>query len=702
LLGINKLTKRGGVMKVFSKKLAWSFISRGKQSIFKKIVLSCSIILIVSLLSSSILTFFITKNRVQKDFEGSARQLLVQNMKLINMVSESANTTSLQILSDIELVTSLATEYEDDYERVFANRTVQTKIKNLFASGSNTLLSSLTIFNEFGNSASTATDIGKDKLEMAQKELWHDTVVQAGGKVIWLPPHRDNVLDVSYKKEYISNVRLLMVGAGTQAGILKINLDASKLNAMLSSNTLGESGYIRVIDEEGFLISSKFGAKEGEKENNSYWNAIRDKNEGSLTTKVDGKNMFVIYETSDITGWKFVALIPSSELSSTAVKVWAMNVVIILIFLTIAIFITITISKQISAPIRKIVMVTYELAKGNFTVSLPESNILEIDELSRDFNTMVSELKDTLSIARNLSKESTDASQQLQSISETLKYAAESTTQTAAAIADGSFKQNEEAVSCLEFSKHFNEEILLTINHINSIHKTTNTTLSIIEEKTKIIGMLKASSIENKNTIESVMHSISTLSENTKGILTILKNINDITEQTNLLSLNAAIEAARAGEAGRGFAVVADEVRKLSMQSRDSADDIKKIIERVQLSINESVNSSQRAFENFEEEFKNVDDTIEAFNNITDSFNSILRMVKQSTDSIATIEEDKDTLVKSIDNIAAISQDNSASTEEVSATMEEQAATNNDMFQLASILATKSERLNKIIEKFQM
>ena len=689
-------------IKKTAKKVKWTSNNKAKKTIFKKIVSSSSVILIISLLSSSVFTFFITKNRVQEDFEASAKQLLIKNMSLINIISETANTTSLQILSDTELAASLSTDYKDDYEKLFANRAIQTRINNLFASGSNTLISSLTIYNEFGNSVSSNTDIGEDSLELAKQEVWYGTAIQANGQAIWVPPHRDKVLGDSNKEEYISNVRMLLTGAGTKAGILKINLHTSKLNEMLSNSTLGKSGYIKVVDKDGFVISSKLGAKEGEKESNTYWNTIKDNNEGSLVTKIDGKNMLAIYETSNTTGWKFVALIPSSELYSTAVKVWTMNLAIILVFLVIAVLITIVISKQISLPIERIVKMTHELAKGNFTVSLPESNISEVDELSRDFNSMVAELRDTLNAARNLSKESTDASQQLQSISETLKYAAESTTQTAAAIAEGSFKQNEEAASCLEFSKHFNEEIELTINHINSIQETTNTTLSIIEEKSKVIGDLKSSSIENKSTIESVMGSINVLSENTKGILAILKKINDITEQTNLLSLNAAIEAARAGEAGKGFAVVADEVRKLAVQSKNSANDIKKIIEDIQTSIKESVNSSQKACENFEDEFKKVDNTIDAFNTIKASFASILSKVQQSTGSIEKIEEDKDTLTKSIDSIAAISQDNSAATEEVSATMEQQAASNNDVFNLASILAEKSKGLDKIVEKFQL
>ena len=147
--------------------------------------------------------------------------------------------------------------------------------------------------------------------------------------------------------------------------------------------------------------------------------------------------------------------------------------------------------------------------------------------------------------------------------------------------------------------------------------------------------------------------------------------IADIASQTNLLSLNASIEAARAGENGRGFAVVADEIRNLADQSRISAEKIAEIVTTLISNSNESVDTMNDVMKIMEVQSSKLDDTKEMFASLDDEIASVNNAILGIKNEMNNLNDLKDVVLGSLENLAAIAEENAASTEETSAAMSE-------------------------------
>ncbi|MCE7700077.1 MAG: methyl-accepting chemotaxis protein, partial [Methanobacterium paludis] len=178
-----------------------------------------------------------------------------------------------------------------------------------------------------------------------------------------------------------------------------------------------------------------------------------------------------------------------------------------------------------------------------------------------------------------------------------------------------------------------------------------------------------------KSNSSEVLDVINDLKKASDEIGQIVSMMPDITEQTSLLALNASIEAARAGEAGKGFAVVADEVKKLAEESKGSAEDITKIVTSIQEKI-------QKTESSIKEEQSFIDISVDKVSVTAQGFSNILKYIqgiseKISTMTSASVQQNNITsqMAKTIDVLSQGLQDNSAASQEISASVENQVNT---------------------------
>lgn len=207
------------------------------------------------------------------------------------------------------------------------------------------------------------------------------------------------------------------------------------------------------------------------------------------------------------------------------------------------------------------------------------------------------------------------------------------------------------------------------VGNINEANVNGNKAIKELEEKNQI----------NKGELNEVVNIINTFGSEWKNVWKFTNLIKSISEQTKMLSLNAAIEAARAGEAGRGFAVVADEVGKLANSSKSASEEIYKVMQGIQKEFTKAVNTMETVKRVIAEQDEVVDTVKYSFNSFTSSVEDILDGIHQMEGSMKSMEENKDKTVYAIHNMSAASEEIAASTQEISANVQEQKNTMNEM-----------------------
>jgi len=298
-----------------------------------------------------------------------------------------------------------------------------------------------------------------------------------------------------------------------------------------------------------------------------------------------------------------------------------------------------------------------KFSNGDLNVSVKKEKDDEIGRLFDGFNRSVANIKELIISVAEAVQATASASSQISSSAEEM-----------AAGAQEQSAQTGEVASAVE-------EMTRTI-----IDTTKNTSIAAESSKDSALrakegGKIVSQTVEGMNSIAAVVSQsadkIFTLGQNSDKIGEIIQVIDDIADQTNLLALNAAIEAARAGEQGRGFAVVADEVRKLAERTTKATKEIASMIKQIQSDTTEAVDSMKKGTENVEHGKTLVDKAGSVLNEIILSSEKVTDIIVQvaaaSEEQSATSEE----ISKSIESINTVTQESAAGIQQIARAAED-------------------------------
>lgn len=381
------------------------------------------------------------------------------------------------------------------------------------------------------------------------------------------------------------------------------------------------------------------------------------------------------------------------------------------IALAISVILGIVLSRAISKPVNALAVAAGEISKGNLTVAVPEVKTGdEIKDLAVSFQIMVQNLQELLHSINRASETVASTSEELSVNAEEATKSTHQVVKSIESVATGSNDQSigvtdvvkvveqvaqaigqiasgaqEQSRNVEEATSTVNEMVSIVsrmVEGMNAVKQEAEQNGSIAAEGGRAVEMTVNGMIKVKEAVFDTAGRMHELGVQSQKIGEIIEVIDEIAEQTNLLALNAAIEAARAGEHGKGFAVVADEVRKLAERSGQATKEIAKLITDIQMGTKVAVDSMQVGT-------KEVEEGVSLAQQAGRSLDKIVLGVRNTGDNVAKIMEFIDGILrsshevsKSVEVVAAVSEQNTAATQQISASTQQ---VNSSMQNIASI-----------------
>ncbi len=391
-----------------------------------------------------------------------------------------------------------------------------------------------------------------------------------------------------------------------------------------------------------------------------------------------------------------------SEALSGITTVTGVAVGISAVVVLLAIIICFILGRRLMRPLVKVSTIIEEIANGDINADfgmVKETNdeigliIEKMKELTQSLGNIVGKIRNSSDTMSANSYELNDTSSQTLAANNEISKAVEDVAEGSTGMAASISKINENLLEMSNETKDINE----SVNEIRNQTVAVQDSSKIMNDKIK---SMQNSSQKMDDGISAISKRIETVNTTVDKVSNIVSVIEEISSETNLLSLNASIEAARAGDAGKGFAVVAQEIRVLSDNTNTELENIKQIISSLVEECRYCVQASGTIVEDNAKQKEEIKAVLDEFSALDEQIQKTAEKADEIEELVTAMIELNDDITKSSNSLTDVSAANAAATEEMNANIEELNAMMNGVSEMAGNMNDESDGLKEALSFF--
>ncbi|MCR5255352.1 MAG: methyl-accepting chemotaxis protein [Acetatifactor sp.] len=665
----------------------------GFKSVRTKLVAAFAV-MIVLIGFMGLFTYLKASDIIMSNYRGAVFDTVNANSKYLELISSTVESEATKLVSNANLKKYYTGQYEKNSPEEF--NAYNALYKDVIATvGGDDFLYAISIIPTGEDPISTIKNFKDGEHKGFADSAEVNALNESGENFVWLRGHDflDETLGSTQEKYGAVLVRKLLNSGMKTIGYVVLDVKLSSFTEILDSMDFNENACSAYVFESGEIITSSNMPEGFAVPGIDYLmeKSGADTNCGSIQTEVSGEEYLCTFNRLAVGNGYIVNFLPVDAITGQVNAIKGIIILVNFIAIVVALLIAAYISGDISRVIVKLSKDMDRVAEGDLTVTVKNARRDEFGALIKSIGKMIESVKGLIGDTKNVADNVNLSAQDVNNASVGIIRSADDMGSALLELEKGASQQAGQATECLEEMNLLSQKIE-DVNKNNAVMgRIAKQTGEAVEDGIKTVMDLNTKIETTAFTTKEILEQIELLAKETQLVKNTVSLINDVAEESNLLSFNASIEAARAGASGAGFMVVAEEIRKLAEQSLTAS---KKIENNIEMIMQRSELMTRKATEVdglLNDQQQSAESTVDLFKNVSVELEGFMGHMEKITEEIKDVEQVKNHTLEAVSNIAAVVEETTAVTENISDSAQKQ-------IDLAKNLNNSNEKLSKDAE----